>query len=71
MDMKTGQIVHMPQDKAPIDQDDFILRSMRIAWRTWYINEYKLANNIGYTAEDGEFMDWLLSDWVKDNGNTD
>ena len=60
--METGQAVNLPQAGGVIDQHDFWWSRMKIAWRVWYLEEYKLKNNLAFTQEDNEFMAWVTSD---------
>ena len=60
MDMQTGRFRHYPQPGAALDQHPTLIGCMRMCWYTWYVNEYKPANNLAFTLEDTEFMRDLL-----------
>jgi len=58
MDMHTGKTEHLPGPGGGMEQDDFIVSMMRIAWRIWYAVEFMPARGISASDSDKELLAW-------------
>ncbi len=67
--MHTGVFLYLPEQGSMMDQDDTLMAHIRIAWKTWYITDYKLEARIPYDDKDHNFMEWLLKKDEESDGD--
>lgn len=60
MDMERGVLLHLPMEGAAVDQVDWVVYAVRLAWRIWYIIRFKPVNSIRLSVSDMDFLSETL-----------
>lgn len=58
LNMQNGRIERFPEPGGAMEQNEFLLTMMRIAWRIWFIIDFMPANGLSPNKDDTELLAW-------------
>lgn len=62
--MPAGTLLHLPEPGGALEQDDFLLERVWLAWRVWYVTAYMSARGLSPSEEDRAFMESILEGYT-------